>query len=417
MVNVWTLRLVPEIARNFERGQHGRVSHSIPRFGSAILAAGLLVSAALSTATTRAADESAFQSLFNGRDLSGWVNINCAPGTFSVTNGMIHCTGFPTGILRTERMYQNFILEVDWRHLKPKGNSGIYVWADPIPAVGQPFVRAVEVQVLDGLEGDWFTSDGDVFPIHGATMVPENGRKGGDRAFPTEKRMKPSPEWNHYRVECVDGEISLAVNGKVVTRGHRSSPRKGYIGLESEGSPAEFRNLRVQELPSTPTLEPRQIAVPPEGLQPVYTGVDLAGWTVSGTAEAWEVRDWILACPGKGGASSLTSTVSYGDAEHWIDFRWTGKAVGDWRRCIALRGLDLASMLDPEAATVALKPGQWSRLRVQIRGNQISVTLNGVSLAKDRPVTGIPATGAWVLKSPADGLSIDFANLLVKRLD
>jgi len=41
------------------------------------------------------------------------------------------------------------------------------------------------------LEGEGFTSDGDIFPIHGAKMVPENNRKGGDRAFPTEKRMKP----------------------------------------------------------------------------------------------------------------------------------------------------------------------------------------------------------------------------------
>jgi hypothetical protein len=367
--------------------------------------------------TAAAAEEAGFESLFNGRDLSGWVNINCGPDTFSVTNGLIHCTGFPTGILRTERMYQNFILEVEWRHLKPKGNSGIYVWADPVPALGQPFVRAVEVQVLDGLEGDWFTSDGDVFPIHGATMVPENGRRGGDRAFPTEKRMKPSPEWNHYRVECVNGDLSLAVNGKVVTRGHRASPRKGYLGLESEGSPAEFRNLRIRELPAPPTLEPSQIAVPPEGLHPVYTGVDLAGWRVEGNAGGWTPQDWILSSGGTGGASSLTSTVTYGDAEHWIDFRWSGKTVGDWRSRIALRGIEVATMLTAEAPAPELKPGQWARLKARVRGNQVTLTLNGVVLAKDRPVPGIPASGAWVLKSPGDGSSLEFANLLVKRLD
>ncbi len=363
------------------------------------------------------AEEAGFESLFNGRDLSGWVNINCGPDTFSVTNGLIHCTGFPTGILRTERMYQNFILEVEWRHLKPKGNSGIYVWADPVPALGQPFVRAVEVQVLAGLEGDWFTSDGDVFPIHGASMVPENGRRGGDRAFPTEKRMKPSPEWNHYRVECVDGDIALAVNGKVVTRGHRASPRKGYLGLESEGSPAEFRNLRVRELPAPPTLEPAQIAVPPEGLNPVYTGVDLAGWRVEGNASVWTPKDWILSSAGTGGPSTLTSVVSYGDAEHWIDFRWSGKTVGDWRSRIALRGIDLSTMLAGEPLAPELKSGQWARLKARVRGNQVTLTLNGIVLAKDRPVPSIPAAGAWVLKSPGDGNALEFANLLVKRLD
>ena len=47
-----------------------------------------------------------------------------------------------------------------------------------------------------------------------AKMTPINGR-GGSRAFPTEERSKPSPQWNHYRIVCQDGAISLAVNGKV----------------------------------------------------------------------------------------------------------------------------------------------------------------------------------------------------------
>ncbi|NQT15466.1 MAG: DUF1080 domain-containing protein, partial [Planctomycetes bacterium] len=131
--------------------------------------------------------------LFNGKDLSGWFNINCAPGTWRAEEGMIRCTGLPTGQMRTEQMYENFVLDIDWRHLKPKGNAGIMVWADGVTAKGVPFCRAVEVQVLDGREGDWFTSDGDIFPIHGATMKPENDR-GGTRAFPTEARAKPSPE-------------------------------------------------------------------------------------------------------------------------------------------------------------------------------------------------------------------------------
>jgi len=63
--------------------------------------------------------------------------------------------------------------------------------------------------------------------------------------------MKHIPEWNHYRVTCNDGAIKLAVNGKVVSGGSKITPRKGYICLESEGSPIEFRNIRIKELPST----------------------------------------------------------------------------------------------------------------------------------------------------------------------
>ena len=105
------------------------------------------------------------------------------------------------------------------------------------------FIEGSKCRCLENAYGNTksHTTHGDIFPIHGATMTPINGR-GGSRAFPTEFRSKPSPEWNHYRIECRDGEISLAVNGKVVTRGKDCNPRKGYICLESEGGIVNYRN-------------------------------------------------------------------------------------------------------------------------------------------------------------------------------
>ena len=171
-----------------------------------------------------ALDATAFTSLFDGKSLTGWSNVNGSANTWRAEDGMIRCTGKPICVLRTTRRYENFVLELEWRHLQPKGNAGVFVWSDPLTAVGQPFTRAIECQVLDGQEGSWFTSDGDVFPIHGAVMTPIHGRDG-DRAFPTSKRSRPSPRWNHYRITCIDGAISLAVNGSVFTRGHSVRPR------------------------------------------------------------------------------------------------------------------------------------------------------------------------------------------------
>src|SRR5262245_24667606 len=54
--------------------------------------------------------EDGFVPMFNGRDLSGWVNANCAPETWGVKDGVITCTGKPTGALRTEKQYENFIM-------------------------------------------------------------------------------------------------------------------------------------------------------------------------------------------------------------------------------------------------------------------------------------------------------------------
>lgn len=418
-----------------------------------------------------ATDAEGFKPLFNGRDLSGWVNVNCAPGTFQATNGVIYSTGVPTGELRTERMYQNFVFELEWRHLKPKGNAGIFVWADALTAPGQPFIRGVEVQVLDGLEGPGYTSDGDIFPIHGARMIPENGR-GGDRAFPTEKRMRPSPEWNHYRIECVDGNISLAVNGKVVTRGREASPRKGYICIESEGSPAEFRNLRIRELPVREALAPQHIAESDAGFKSLYNGIDLTGWVAPPEIAAhWKVQDWILEHDGRKGnvEPHLWSEREYGDFILVADWRWVAKPVdgqlpvvlpdGSRKKNadgsdalervpeagdsgIYLRGNDKSQVniwcwpvgsgevygyREDGAQTASVRAGvtpkkkadkpigQWNRFIIHLRGNRLTVDLNGIRVIENAELPGIPHRGRIALQH--HGAPIQFANLFIKELD
>ena len=123
--------------------------------------------------------EEGFINLFNGKDLTGWVPVQTAPSTWTIKDNMIICSGKPIGALRTEKHYENFILELEWRHMKPGGNAGVFIWSDPLCARGQPFTRSIEVQVLDGKNGDWYTTHGDIFPIHGATMKPDNPGKSG----------------------------------------------------------------------------------------------------------------------------------------------------------------------------------------------------------------------------------------------
>ena len=102
---------------------------------------------------TVASDDEGFRPLFNGKDLTGWVLVNTPPETWSVKDGMLVCTGKPVGEMRTDRMYQNFVMEVEWRHMVPKGNAGIFVWADDITSKGVPFHRGIEVQVLENEYG------------------------------------------------------------------------------------------------------------------------------------------------------------------------------------------------------------------------------------------------------------------------
>ena len=74
-----------------------------------------------------------WRDLFNGKDLTGWINVNTAPDTWSVRDGMLICTGKPTGVMRSDRMYENFMLYVEWMHLEAGGNSGMFLWSSAAP--------------------------------------------------------------------------------------------------------------------------------------------------------------------------------------------------------------------------------------------------------------------------------------------
>ena len=190
--------------------------------------------------------------LFNGKDLSGWVNVNTAPDTWAVQDGMIVCSGKPIGVLRTDRQYENFVLSLEWKHLTAGGNSGVFVWSEGTVPEGKQLPKGMEIQVL---ELDYAVQNkvtdayvhGEVFPTGGITTVPDNPR--GPRSKSAENRCKGKGEWNSYTAVCVDGTIKLCVNGKFVNGISKASTKKGYICLESEGAPIHFRNIRIIELP------------------------------------------------------------------------------------------------------------------------------------------------------------------------
>jgi len=193
-----------------------------------------------------------FRDLFNGKDLSGWVNVNTDKDTWTVRDKTIVCKGKPVGVMRTERQYENFILQVEWKHLVAGGNSGVFVWSEGKPPEGRRLPKGVEIQIL---ELDWAVQHkatdayvhGEVFGTGGLKTVPDNPR--GARSKSAEKRCKGKGQWNKYTIVCVDGVIKLSVNGKFVNGISKASVKKGYICLESEGAEIHFRNIRIMELP------------------------------------------------------------------------------------------------------------------------------------------------------------------------
>ena len=217
------------------------------------------------------ANLSKWVSLFNGKDLSGWVDVNTSEDTWKAVNGELHCTGKPLGVIRSEKMYENFILEIEWKHMKKKGNSGVFLWCDAIPGRNR-LPSGMEVQML---ELDWInrkngkTADpsyisGELFGAGKLKAVPGNPRPSqpkGPRSMSKEFRCKGAGEWNKYIIVAVDGSVNLCINGKFVNSIHKSTKKKGYLCLESEGSEIHFRNIRIMELPGS-VIKPEEIVEP-----------------------------------------------------------------------------------------------------------------------------------------------------------
>jgi putative membrane-bound dehydrogenase-like protein len=215
-----------------------------------------------------------------------FVNVNCHDDTWRWEGGHAFCTGTPTGVIRYREPLVNFELLCEWMHKEKGGNSGVFVWATPesIASLARghgSLPHGIEVQVLDlgyaevytkqyNKPADWFTSHGDVFPVGPIAMRPfPPVAPDGRRSFPSKETTKGTNEWNHYYIRAVDGEVKLWVNGEMVSGGDGISPAFGFLCLESEGAPVEFKNIRLRTLPSAEHPEITIESLMPPPLQPV----------------------------------------------------------------------------------------------------------------------------------------------------
>lgn len=224
----------------------------------------------LSAVWTQAAEIPKYTSLFNGKDLTGWVDVNTSPETWVVEDGLLVCKGNPIGVMRSEKQYENFVLHIEWRHMEAGGNSGVFVWSEGSVPEGRRLPAGVEVQML---ELDWPNQHrdrngnpapiayvhGEVWGANGPVTIPDNPR--GERSKSIENRCLGQGEWNYYDVVCVDGTIKLSVNGKFVNGISKSTVKKGYLCLESEGAEIHFRNIQIMELPPGVTSDEQTVPV------------------------------------------------------------------------------------------------------------------------------------------------------------
>jgi hypothetical protein len=193
--------------------------------------------------------------LFNGKDLSGWRKV-CPDQsanldeTFTVDTAGKHIvvSGKPRSYLLTEKEYGNYELTLEWRWAgKPERgvpNSGILLHASG-PDKNWP--KSVEAQLASGHAGDIFLIDGFKLAVDKSRQDPRVTRRFA-RIGKDEQIEKPFGEWNTYVITCKGDTIRLSVNGKEVNVGEGSELLKGKIGLQCEGTPVHFRNIKLKLL-------------------------------------------------------------------------------------------------------------------------------------------------------------------------
>jgi hypothetical protein len=184
--------------------------------------------------------------LFNGTNFDGWTfcmeNGVDPMQTWSVTNGVIHCTGKPTGYLRTTHTYSNYVVTVEWRFVKvaPKAdNTGILVHMQ-LP--DQVWPMCIQNQGKHNNQGDLIYMAGAESKEH----------KGMDANTPVPKQgpsnEKPVGEWDTILTVCSGNDVKACVNGKFMNEGTGCTLSSGFIGFQSEGGEIEIRKVFLEPL-------------------------------------------------------------------------------------------------------------------------------------------------------------------------
>ena len=164
--------------------------------------------------------------LFNGKDLTGWDVLKCEvevqkDGSLLLKSG--------NGLVQTKKQYANFVLDAEWKALKPdKWDSGIYFRYTEVPK-GRPWPPCYQTNIRKGMEGNV-------------------GRLKDARS----KGLTKPGEWNRFVLTVEGTKAALEINGKPAWKADGLKAPKGYISLQAEvpnGGQFLFRNVRIKELP------------------------------------------------------------------------------------------------------------------------------------------------------------------------
>jgi hypothetical protein len=284
--------------------------------------------------------------------------------------------------------------------------------------------------------------------------------------------LKAVGEWNHERVTVRGNSVKVELNGTLITDAnldelekkfpkHQGVKRRsGHISWCGHGDPVAFRNIKIADLaPAAKTEEWKK-----QGFSPLFDGKSLEAWKVeSGSEGHWLPSNGVLKYDGKSTAKvkDLWSVKPYGDFTMVLDWRWNGPGPVMNRPVINAEGNETGETLQveeldsgvylrgninsqvnlwnwpvgsgevygyrtnkglPAAVRAGVTPkekadrpvGEWNHMEVTMKGDRLTVVLNGKKVIDQAQLPGLKPTGPVGLQH--HGSSIDFANIWIKEL-
>lgn len=382
-----------------------------------------LVSILMNTGNCMAQD--GWINLFNGKDLTGWKQLN-GEAKYEVVDGMIVGTtvlNTPNSFLCTEKNYSDFIFEVDLL-VEENMNSGIQFRSESKPEYNNGRVHGYQCEV-DPSERAW--SGGIYDEARRGWLYPLDLNPEAKSAF-------NMGEWNHYRIECIGNSIKTWLNGVACAHVIDDMTPEGFIALqvhsigrdqEKVGHQIKWKNIRIktENLEPSPSegiyvvnLLPNNLseAEKEQGFKLLFDGKSLDNWMVAETGapvqKGWEIINGELTLnrdKSVKGDGDIMTREKFGPFELKFDFKLTeganngikygignnGPHIGleyqildDEKHPDAKQGVvnnrTLASLYDlipaEKESRFVNKPGEWNRGRIVIfPDNTVQHWLNG----------------------------------------
>jgi hypothetical protein len=365
--------------------------------------------------------------LFNGKDLSGWIQRG-GTAKYTVEKGVIVGTtvpNSPNSFLCTEKNYGDFILELELL-VDTSMNSGIQIRSESLPEYQKGRVHGYQVEI-DPSKRAW---SGGIY---------DEGRRGWLYTLdinPEGQKAFKNLQWNKYRIEAIGNNIKTWINGIPAADIVDNMTPSGFIALQvhsissekpwTMGTQVKWRNIRIlttnleanrkkdnkeivqlNYIPNTLTNYEKK-----QGWKLLFDGVSTNGWRGVNKdkfpEQGWEVKDGVLSVLASGKGGDIVTNDEYSDFELTFEFIITegansgvkyfiteqkGGAIGleyqildDARHPDAKMGRNgnrtLASLYDliPAGKKRPNAIGNWNTGKIVSKGNHVEHWLNGFKI-------------------------------------